>query len=62
MPIDATVPGSGTTSDRGVFYDSMSQQHLAPLWESLHDLVKKYPKTPAVPVLWDYDNVGRPDG
>jgi gentisate 1,2-dioxygenase len=37
----------------------MSRQHLAPLWESLHDLITASPVTAAVPVLWDYDNVVR---
>jgi len=59
MASEIASTGSAADTERGVFYDAMSQQHLAPLWESLHDLVTKYPKTPAVPVLWDYDNVVR---
>jgi gentisate 1,2-dioxygenase len=48
-----------TVADRSRYYDLIGQAHLAPLWESLHDLVTTFPVTPAVPVLWDYDNVVR---
>jgi gentisate 1,2-dioxygenase len=56
---DGVATGSTSDSDRGLFYAAMGRQHLAPLWESLHDLVTQQPNTPAVPVLWDYDNVVR---
>jgi gentisate 1,2-dioxygenase len=59
MAVEGPAAGSTSGTDRGVFYDAISRQHLAPLWESLHDLVTKFPVTPAVPVLWDYDNVVR---
>jgi gentisate 1,2-dioxygenase len=42
------------------FYDQLTPHSLAPLWERLHTLVTRAPTTPAVPVLWDYDNVVRP--
>jgi len=48
------------TTARQHFYDQLSPHGLAPLWERLHTLVTRAPTTPAVPVLWDYDNVVRP--
>src|ERR1700733_6476999 len=47
------------SSDRKLFYDLISRQNLAPLWESLHGLVTKTPVTAALPVKWDYDGVVR---
>jgi gentisate 1,2-dioxygenase len=49
-----------TISLRQQFYDQLAPHSLAPLWERLHSLVTRTPTTPAVPVLWDYDNVVRP--
>src|ERR1700735_32412 len=37
------------------FYREIDALNLAPLWESLHDLVTPEPVTPVVPVLWDFD-------
>ncbi|HLB98154.1 MAG TPA: cupin domain-containing protein, partial [Acetobacteraceae bacterium] len=48
------------TTVRQQFYDQLGPHSLAPLWERLHTLVTRAPTTPAVPVLWDYDNVVRP--
>ncbi len=48
------------TDARQQFYDQLGPHSLAPLWERLHSLVTRAPTTPAVPVLWDYDNVVRP--
>ena len=47
-------------ASRQDFYDQLAPHSLAPLWERLHTLVTRAPTTPAVPVLWDYDNVVRP--
>lgn len=47
-------------ASRQEFYDAIGAHSLAPLWERLHALVTRAPATPAVPVLWDYDNVVRP--
>ena len=51
---------SDTAAQRQRFYDQLGPHSLAPLWERLHTLVTRAPATPAVPVLWDYDNVVRP--
>lgn len=37
------------------FYRDIDALNLAPLWESLHDLVTPEPVSPVVPVLWDFD-------
>ena len=47
-------------ANRQHFYDQLAPHSLAPLWERLHTLVTRSPTTPAIPVLWDYDNVVRP--
>jgi len=47
-------------ADRQAFYDQINQQSMAPLWERLHGMVTRTPVTPALPFLWDYDNVARP--
>lgn len=37
-----------------VLYADMAPEHLLPLWESLAELVRPQPKSPAVPYLWSY--------
>jgi gentisate 1,2-dioxygenase len=59
MAVERPTITTMSSNDRRPYYDAMDRQHLAPLWESLHALVTKFPVTPAVPVLWDYDNVVR---
>mgnify|MGYP003578428701 CR=1 FL=1 len=44
-------------NERQALYQAMSPQHLTPLWESLHSLVPKEPRTPCVPHLWAYQDV-----
>ena len=48
-------------ADRQAFYDRIAGHGLAPLWESLHQLVTRTPGTAALPAHWDYDGVVRPD-
>jgi gentisate 1,2-dioxygenase len=42
------------------FYQRLDRQNLAPLWESLHELVTVEPTTPVKAFKWDYDNDLRP--
>jgi gentisate 1,2-dioxygenase len=50
----------GTVAEeRQLFYNDIAQHNLSPLWESLHSLVPKTPKTPILPIKWDYDGVVR---
>ena len=46
---------NGTMDELQRFYREIDALNLAPLWESLHDLVTQEPVTPVVPVLWDFD-------
>ena len=49
-----TQPGGG---ERRAFYDRISALSLAPLWESLHQLVPPQPTSPCVPAIWRYREV-----
>ena len=44
---------------RQQFYDSLADHSMAPLWESLHDLLPEEPRSQAVPHVWAYDVVRR---
>ena len=46
--------------DRQAFYDRLSPESLAPLWERLHALVTRTPTSAAKPYHWNYDDVVRP--
>lgn len=48
---------SALPNERREFYDRIAPLHLAPLWESLHDLITPEPRTPCVPYHWDYSKV-----
>ncbi len=53
-------PQAATTKpspDREAYYSKIGQKNLAPLWEVLHNLVLKEPRSPALPVMWRYDDV-----
>src|SRR6202167_495241 len=47
-------------TERQQFYDRLSPESLAPLWERLHALVTRTPTSSARPYHWDYDDVVRP--
>ncbi|MES2262204.1 MAG: gentisate 1,2-dioxygenase [Pseudomonadota bacterium] len=42
---------------RRELYERIRPLHLAPLWESLHNLVPPQPKPPYVPALWRYTDI-----
>jgi gentisate 1,2-dioxygenase len=52
-----SAPAATTAHDDELqsFYREIDALNLAPLWESLHDLVTPEPVTPVLPVLWDFD-------
>lgn len=54
------MPRPSSASARAAYYARIKKHDLAPLWESLHQLVTGTPTTPVVPHRWDYDNVVRP--
>jgi gentisate 1,2-dioxygenase len=45
---------------RREFYERIAGHSLAPLWETLHVVVPRFPNTPARPHRWDYDGEVRP--
>jgi gentisate 1,2-dioxygenase len=45
------------TTTRQEFYGEIRDLNLAPLWESLHNLVPKEPRSPARPHLWRYRDI-----
>lgn len=46
--------------ERRAYYERISHENMAPLWESLHVLVPPQPRTPVKPAKWDYDDAVRP--
>ena len=47
-------PAPALAPERKAFYDKIDTGSVAPLWEVLHNLVTKEPRTPCVPVLWKW--------
>ena len=45
------------SQERQHFYGQIRELNLAPLWESLHTLVPREPKTPCVPTIWRYRDI-----
>ena len=45
---------------RREYYGRIGHHHMAPLWESLHDIVPRQPNGSAVAHRWDYDGEVRP--
>lgn len=43
--------------ERARLYAEMDPANLTPLWESLHALVPRQPRSPCLPALWRYDAV-----
>lgn len=42
---------------RAGYYRRIAQHHLKPLWEELHSLVPREPRSPCVPHLWRYADI-----
>jgi len=42
---------------RQQFYDKINPANLTPLWEVLHDVITKEPKTPCLPYLWKWSQL-----
>ena len=43
-------------ADRAAYYARIAKKHMAPLWESLHNLVPREPAR-CVPAIWKYEDV-----
>jgi gentisate 1,2-dioxygenase len=46
-----------TAPERAAFYERIGRHSMAPLWESLHQLVTRQPATPCLPAHWPYEEV-----
>lgn len=44
-------------AERDAYYQRINAKNMTPLWESLHNLVPKEPRTPCVPAMWKYADV-----
>jgi gentisate 1,2-dioxygenase len=44
-------------TSRTLYYEQIARQRMAPLWESLHNLVPKSPQPKAQPSIWKYAQV-----
>ncbi len=52
------MKNKNTTSNfKNNFYKNIGQLHLAPLWDVLSNLVTDFPKTKAVPHMWQWKKV-----
>ena len=45
------------TPERDAYYKKIGASNLAPLWEVLHGLILKEPRSPALPAHWRYSDV-----
>jgi gentisate 1,2-dioxygenase len=48
--------GTPPRGDRAAYYERIGRKHMAPLWESLHNLVPRSPQSRCLPALWRYDD------
>ncbi len=49
--------GTSVQKEREAYYQRIALDNLAPLWEVLHDLVVREPRTSARATLWRYDDI-----
>ena len=51
------MPNNNPDASRAAYYEQIARQRMAPLWESLHNLVPKAPQPKARPAIWKYAQV-----
>jgi gentisate 1,2-dioxygenase len=51
------VTANTISEQRTAYYQQLSGQRLAPLWESLHNLVPKEPRPQALAAIWKYAGI-----
>src|SRR5690606_31699147 len=44
-------------AQRKAFYGRIAQRSMTPLWEVLHGLITREPKSPALPAHWRYEEI-----
>ena len=57
MSVASLDPKHNVQSVRQNFYDRISKEDMAPLWEVLRNVVTKEPKSKASPKVWKYDEI-----
>ncbi len=57
MPVATVNPKHNVTGNRQAYYDKISKNDMAPLWEVLRNVVTKEPKTKCAPNIWKFDDV-----
>ncbi len=57
MSVASLDPKHNVQSVRQNFYDKISKEDMAPLWEVLRNVVTKEPKSKASPKVWKYDEI-----
>jgi gentisate 1,2-dioxygenase len=60
MTSDSMLTPAEAQMQRQEFYARIGEHSMTPLWESLHALVLKQPASPALPHLWQYDEMAKP--
>lgn len=50
-------PAAAIRAEREAFYARIGEDNLAPLWEQLHNLISKTPRSKCVPAHWSYQAV-----
>jgi gentisate 1,2-dioxygenase len=48
---------TSTPAERAAYYERIARKNMAPLWESLHNLVPRSPQPRCVPAMWRYADV-----
>ncbi|MFC4276101.1 gentisate 1,2-dioxygenase [Achromobacter aloeverae] len=49
--------GTSARADRAAYYERIGRKNMAPLWESLHNLVPPTPQPRCIPAIWRYNDV-----
>src|SRR3546814_418081 len=48
---------SSDLAERSAYYARIGEKNMAPLWESLHNLVPRQPVSRCVPAIWKYNDL-----
>src|SRR5690606_37893059 len=55
---ETIMPDGHPSADaRAAYYARIARKNMAPLWESLHNLVPRQPAPRCLPALWKYNDV-----
>src|SRR3546814_10118203 len=51
------MKNKGNQAERSAYYARIGEKNMAPLWESLHNLVPRQPVSRCVPAIWKYNDL-----